>query len=290
MLWGGRREFECKIYLDPDLRLLNETNIAAHDTFSQTRFFSSIMVMKLGAEFGADFDAYRKLEDGSTKSEAGFVRFLEEDPTRGFTRAQVSRRFRSYLYNLVLQHDHNRAAQYVSNVNRSTDEKPLTIDLLSKSIFANFLYASPAEESMASEAYKREQEIEHVVELMNMLHDQALGSWNAKAGANDFNQRRLTRLFRSKSAMAWSELLRDAVCAKLDLIDQEDRARPLYRDLTPESMERIKRIVERLVGWKMWNSPANAEIDRILADNKTAVKEWLKANGLTTGYLLGAAA
>ena len=30
LLWNGRRIFECKIYLAPDLRLLNETNIAAH--------------------------------------------------------------------------------------------------------------------------------------------------------------------------------------------------------------------------------------------------------------------
>jgi len=55
LLWTGRREFECKIYLAPDIRLLNETNIAAHDKFSQTRFYASIMVLKLGTEFGLDF-------------------------------------------------------------------------------------------------------------------------------------------------------------------------------------------------------------------------------------------
>jgi hypothetical protein len=39
----------------------------------------------------------------------------------------------------------------------------------------------------------------------------------------------------------------------------------------------------------MWNAP-NSEIDRVLSDNKTSVKDWLKSNGLTTGYLMGAAA
>jgi len=38
----------------------------------------------------------------------------------------------------------------------------------------------------------------------------------------------------------------------------------------------------------MWDSSNNSEIDRILADNKSAVKEWLKSKGLTTGYLMGA--
>jgi hypothetical protein len=28
---------------------------------------------------------------------------------------------------------------------------------------------------------------------------------------------------------------------------------------------------------------------RVLADNKTEVKEWFKKQGLTTGYLMGAA-
>ena len=56
LLWTGRREFECKIYLDADVRRLNQTNICAHDKFSQTRFFSSIMVMNLGSEFGTDFE------------------------------------------------------------------------------------------------------------------------------------------------------------------------------------------------------------------------------------------
>src|SRR5947199_779004 len=31
LLWNGVRSFECKIYIEPDVRLLNQTNIAAHD-------------------------------------------------------------------------------------------------------------------------------------------------------------------------------------------------------------------------------------------------------------------
>ena len=35
-------------------------NISAHDTFGQTRFFASVMVLKLGGQFGKDFDDYKK--------------------------------------------------------------------------------------------------------------------------------------------------------------------------------------------------------------------------------------
>jgi len=288
LLWTGRREFECKIYLNPDVRLLNQTNISAHDKFSQTRFYSSIMVIKLGSEFGADFEAYKNLEDDSAKSESGFMKYLDRDPTRAMSKAERNKRFRSYLYNSVLEDPENRAAKFVSNANRGTDEKPLTIDMLSKSIFASFLYREPVDDNMATDAYKRDKEIANNVALMNMLYDLALGSWNPQAGPNDGNQRKLVRLFRSKSIMAWSELLRDAVRGKLELQDEEERARPFYRDLSPEDVDRIKRMVERLINWKLWSSPPNSEIDRKMADNASEVKEWFKRNGLTTGHLMGA--
>jgi hypothetical protein len=288
LLWNERREFECKIYVAPDLRLLNQTNISAHDKFSQTRFFSSIMVLKLGTEFGIDFEDYKNLEDETNKSEAGFLKFLEHRPQQALTKAELNKRFRSYLYNSILKDEGNQAAQLLSTGNRSSKDKPLTIDMLSKSLFANFLYAEPVDDNMATDAYKREKEIANNVALMNMLHDLALNSWNGDAGQNDGNQRRLERLFRSKSIMAWSELLKDAICGKLELIDSEDRRRPFYRELSSSELEKIKRVVERLVNWKQWNSPPETEIDRTLADNKSVVKDWFRSKGLTTGYLMGA--
>ncbi len=279
LLWTGRREFECKIYVDPDLRLLNQTNISAHDKFSQTRFYSSIMVMKLGTAFGEDFKSYKNLEDGSPKSESGFMKFLGRDQTQMMSRGDRNKRFKSYLYNSILENQGNKGAHFVSNSNRGTDEKPITIDMLSKSIFSCFLYSEPVDDNMASDSYKREKEIANIVSLMNMLHDLALASWNPKTGPNDGGQNRLERLFRSKSIMAWSEMLRDAVCGKLELQDAEDRAMPLYRDLSEKDLDRIKKVVERLVNWKLWSSPPNSEIDRVLSDNKSAVKDWLGRMG-----------
>lgn len=286
LLCTGRRQFECKVYLEPNLRLLNETNIAAHDNFSQTRFFASVMVARLGTEFGADFEKYKNLEDGSVKSESGFMKFLDR-VDGALTRADRNKRFRSYLYNSVLQSSDNKLANYVSKGNRSTDEKPLTIDVLSKSIFSCFLCTQPAEDNMATEAYKRDKEIEHVNVLMNMIHDLALGFWNPKAGKNDETQRRLMRLFGSKSMMAWSELLKDAICARLEIFTEEDRARPFYRDMTATEYEKVKTIVTRLMNFKIWKSPVDSEVDRVLSDNKSAVKEWFKKQGLDVGYLLG---
>ncbi len=246
------------------------------------------MVMKLGSQFGADFENYKNTENGEPKTEAGFMQFLSrQDATQ--TRGQINQRFRSYLYDSVLKDPDNQASKYVSESNRSTDEKPLTIDLLNKSIFSCFIYREPTEDNMATDAYLRDDELRNTVMLMNCLHDSALAQWDSKAGGNDANQIRLERLFRSKSMMAWSELLRDAICGKLDLQDAEDRATPFYRPLSEKQIEQVKSVINRLVGWKRWDSPPNDELDRVLSDNKSEVKDWFKAKGLTTGYLMGAA-
>ena len=246
------------------------------------------MVAKLGAEFGAAFENYKKLDDGAKKSEAGFLKFLEADAAQTLTRGERNERFRSYLYNAVLQSTENRLTAFISKGNRSSDEKPLTIDQIRKSIFSNFLYEYAVDEDMTTASYKRDQEIENVVSLMNLLHDQALQNWKPAAGRNDAEQSRLRRLFGSKPMMAWSELLRDAICAKLELTDTDDQARLFYRDISSEQLKRIRTMVDRLVGFKMWNSPPESEIDRVVSDKKSAIKDWLRSKGLTTGYLLGA--
>ena len=160
--------------------------------------------------------------------------------------------------------------------------------MLSKSLFACFLYRIPVEDDMTTDAYRRDDEITNNVALMNMIYDLALAGWNPGAGSNDGNQRRLDRLFRSKSILAWSELVRDAVCGKLDLLDSEDHERPFYRRLTPDHLTAVRKVIERLVNSKVWSAPAKDDIDRVLADNKSQVKDWLKSHGLNVGYLMGA--
>jgi hypothetical protein len=123
---------------------------------------------------------------------------------------------------------------------------------------------------------------------MNTLYDLALNEWNPKASHSNDKQRRLNRLFGSKSMMAWSELLHDAVCAKLDVHDSDEKVKIFYRTFTEHEPSRIKDVVARLVSWKRWSAPANDEIDQVLADSKSRVKAWFRDHGLTTGYLMGA--
>lgn len=277
-----------QIYIDLDLRLLNETNIAAHDNFAQTRFYSSIMVGKLGAEFSKDFDDFKNLDQPGSKSEIAFFSYLLSRPDAMLTKAELNRRFRSYLYSSVLSHPENKLDPFVSRSNLGTDQQPITIDMLEKSIFARFLHREPTADGMASDTYRCDDELRNVLELCNMIVEGGLHGWNPKAPADDQNRRRLQRLFGSKSMMAWSELLWDAVCARLELYDSDEKMRVFYRPLSAEELNHVRKTVTRLYEWQRWVAPREDQIDRVLSDKKSALKDWFRSNGLTSGYLMGA--
>jgi hypothetical protein len=155
LLWAGRKNFECKIYINPDLRILNEANISAHDEFAQTRFFSSIMVLKLGALFGKDFDEYKNDKEIVVKTEKGFLEYLISK-NDAVTRGKINQRFRDYLYSGILENDENRCKLLISTSNKGSGEKPLTIDMLSKSILKHFLCTIPLSDNILSDSYKRD--------------------------------------------------------------------------------------------------------------------------------------
>ena len=88
--------------------------------------------------------------------------------------------------------------------------------------------------------------------------------------------------------MSWTEILKDAISAKLEIFDVDEKALLFYRKLSDNDFSKIRDIVRRLINWSLWNLSQDSEIDRILADNKSEVKKYFKSKGLTAGYLLGA--
>jgi hypothetical protein len=123
---------------------------------------------------------------------------------------------------------------------------------------------------------------------MNQMFDQSLYLWKADTNKNDSTQNKLHRIYSSKSIMAWSELLKDAVCTKLDINDSDEKERVFYRDFMDLDFSKIGNILSRLFNWQMWSTPISSEIDTIIAGNKQIVKDWFKKKGLSVSYLMGA--
>ena len=218
------------------------------------------MVLKLGAQFGKDFEDYKNTENGQEKTEQGFIEYIStKDLVQ--TKAEIKNKFRSYLYNSILENDENKWKPLVSTGNRGSKEQPITLDMLTKSIFAHFLYTEPLQDNILSEKYKRDVESENIVRLMNLLFEKTLINWKPSASQNDTEQIKLSRMFSSKS---------------------------FYRQLEDSDFEKIDQIIIRLVNWQMWDSPKDSEIDKMISNNKSTLKQWLKDKGLSTGYLMGA--
>ena len=123
---------------------------------------------------------------------------------------------------------------------------------------------------------------------MNLIFDKTLINWNPSATQNDTEQQKLSRMFSSKSIMAWSELFKDAISAKLEIYDTDEKSKIFYRQLEDSDFEKIDKIIIRLINWQMWDSPKDSEIDKMISNNKSTLKQWLKDKGLSTGYLMGA--
>jgi hypothetical protein len=286
LLWTGRKHFECKIYIEPEIDRLNQANISAHDKFAQTRFFSSIMVLKLGAQFGKDFDDYKNIEQDEKKSEVGFLEYLGKKDL-AITRGEINEKFRSYLYKSILENDNNKWKPLVSISNRSSKEQPITLDMLTKSIFSNFLCTAPLEDNILTDSYKRDIESANIIELMNIMYDQSLSSWNFDASINDNLQNKLKRIYSSKSIMAWTELLKDAICLRIEILDSDEKEKVFYREIDVQKFVKIGEIFSRLYNWQMWSSPKDSEIDTVISSNRKTIKEWFRTKGLTVSYLLG---
>ena len=108
------------------------------------------------------------------RARLAFLNFKAKN-TRPSQELERNRRFRSYLYNSILEDEANKIKSLVSVSNRSSNEQPITIDMLSKSVFSCFLYSEPVSHDMLSDKYKREAELKkNVLALINQIHDLAL--------------------------------------------------------------------------------------------------------------------
>jgi hypothetical protein len=97
-IWAGRKEVECKVYVEPDTKVLKETNLAAHDKFRQMPFFTSVLISKWADIFKEEWEEYVQME--GEKSEDGFVDFLVR---KGKKKLDALNMIRSHIYDSILE-------------------------------------------------------------------------------------------------------------------------------------------------------------------------------------------
>jgi HNH endonuclease/ParB-like nuclease domain len=279
-VWAGRKAIDCKVYLDPDVRRLKETNLSAHDKLRQMPFYTSTLLEKYAVMASEDWEEF--LMTAGAKTEAAFVEFMRTKSN--LSRAEAVKRVRSMIYRDILEHPDNELRDYIAEENR-TRENPLTMSRLERTFFAEFIAPPPLNDEFESESYHRDEERDNFVRLVNLIVGQALAEkWAPER--KDAAHLRAARIFSAGALRAWVPFLRDALAPAFQIFEQEDRKRILYRNLGDDDFDNARRFIERLFSHKVWDDP-NPELNDLRYDNAERAKEMLRRWGLTPGWILG---
>lgn len=280
-IWAGRKDIDCKIYIDPDLKLTKDTNLTAHDKLRQMPFFSSVLINKWADLFKEEWQEY--VDSKGEKSEDGFASFLTE---RGKSRADALNMIRSNIYDSIIEDHANKMCEYVAERNR-TRKNPLTVSGLTITIFKNFITTPPLEMEFGTSDELREKERLNVIKLMNILTEETLADkWNP--AANDDKHHWSGRIYAAGSLKAWTGMLRDVVSQILGLYDKKDREMIFLRDISEDKWQLIRSRIRRLfVEHKVWSDPSPEVDNNLRVNNETHVRDFLVNRGLTVNWILG---
>lgn len=279
-VWAGRRAVDCKVYVEPDIRRLRETNLSAHDKLRQMPFYTSTLLEKYAAMASEDWQEF--LSSPGPKTEVAFVEFIRAKSN--LTRAEGVRRLRSMIVQDILEHPQNSLRDFIAEENRAR-KNPLVMNRMNKTFFLEFIANPPLNDEFETEGYHRDEEKENLVRLFNLVVRLALeGKWSPERG--DAAHAKADRLFSAGALRAWVPFLRDSIAPGLQLFDQEDRGRVFYRDLDEGDWGVIERLLSRLLSHKIWEDP-DPNLINLKYDDAERAKTMLREAGLTPNWVLG---
>jgi len=278
-IWAGRRILDCKVYVEPEVRRLKETNLSAHDKLRQMPFYTSTLLEKYASMAAEDWQAF--LETSGPKTELAFVDFMRARV--GLSRAEAIKRVRSLIYRDILENPENPVREYITEENRGR-QNPLTMSRIEKTFFNEFVAAPPLNDEFESEGYHRDEEERNMVRLFKLVVDNALtGAWAPER--NDDEHKKAARLFSAGALRAWVPMLRDALAPAMQVFDERERKRLFYRDLTDDQFVVVEKLLKRLFSHRVWVD-LDPTLNDLRYDNAERAREMLANASLTTNWIL----
>ncbi len=279
-LWAGRKEIECKIYIEPNIMVLKDTNLTAHDKLRQMPFYTSILINKWADIFKEEWDEYNESNDN--KSEKGFITFLTN---RGKTNAESRKMIESYIYDSIIEDPTNKINEYIAEKNRSKST-PLTTNALKVTFFKHFIAPPPLKINIDESDSLREYERINVVKLLNIFVEETLiNKWNPDQ--NDASHKKAIRFYKIGALKVIVSMFKDVVAQVLGIYDEAGREQLFLRNIEEDKWIVIKDRLNKLWSHEIWVNPSQ-EIDAGLnVNNETQVRDFLIKNRLTVNWILG---
>ncbi|MCA9054887.1 MAG: HNH endonuclease [Planctomycetaceae bacterium] len=279
-IWAGRKLLDCKVYINPDVRLLKDTNLVAHDKLRQMAFFTSTLIAKYSDIFKQEWEEY--VDRPGSKNEADFVTFLQ---ARGKTKAEAKKMVRMAIEQDVIDNPDNKLSEFIAERNR-TRKTPLSLSILEKTFFKEFIFAPPTAVEFESPEDFRDTEKKNLVQLLSLIAESLLiGRWNPDA--NNAAHQRAERIFAAGAMRAWVPMLRDAIAQVLRIYDEVERQKVLFRNISDSEWSLILDRLNRLFSHKVWEDPNPDVAAQLKVNAAETVRQFLAGQGLTVNWILG---
>jgi len=278
-VWADRKEIECKVYIEPNIKFLKETNLIAHDKLRQMPFFTSVLINKWASIFAEEWKEY--MASKGLKSESGFVSFLI---SKGKKKAEAVNMIESNIFDSIIEDKKNSIIRYVSEFSPII-KKPLTTNRLKSVIFKKFIAAAPLEIDIEESDRLREIERKNVIELLNMITEYTLkDKWDPDK--NDENHKISERIYLSGSFKAWTGILKDAIAAILELFDENERKEIFLREISEENWKNIENCISIMFERRVWQDDSDENYNMLRLSNDNQVRKYLSRRGISVNELL----
>ena len=287
-IWAGRKTVECKVYIRPTAKLIKETNLEAHQSYRQMSFYSIELMRKYADICGEDWEQYAALE--GRKSEKGFVDFLVGVKKMSYAKAKGE--VAQAIHWHILNEPANRLGDFISEKTRAR-RQPLTYYRIKTTIFKHLLSPIPSAVEFQSDEDFRDVEERNLIRLMSIIAEEGLiDRWNPERA--DAIHKRTERIFSAGAVRAWVRILRDVLNAYLQLYLRglEEIQRVLYRELTDEQFDWIRKFVRQIFNHPVWDAPDTSDQDiskSLTKDDDTTAMSLLTERGLKAEWILNSA-
>ncbi len=279
-IWAGRRELDCKIYLEPDIKSLKETNLIAHDKLRQMPFFTSILINKWASIFEEEWKEY--MEQRGFKSEEGLVSFLVK---KGRKRAQALNMIESNIYDSIIEDKKNLMISYIADYNKNL-KSPLTINRLKQAVFKKFIAPPPLDINIEDSDRLRETERRNIIKFLNLIARYSLDDiWNPEN--KDDDHKVSERIYLSGAFRAWAGILKDAISAILEIFDENEKKEIFLREISKENWEIIENSINFLFNRRVWQDDSEENYNTLRLTNDSQVRKYLSRRGISVNEVLG---
>jgi ABC-type cobalt transport system substrate-binding protein len=291
---NNQSEVDIKVYVSPPeaeaskqlFDSLMITNLDAHSKLKQIPFYTSTMLARLSVIHREYLDEFIVQRDPETHTEMNFISFLTAN--KALSQQEAKEILRGAIRNSALG-----ASTLQAHIAKASKDAsfPITVDLLSKTIFRSTLFLEPSSARFNSEQDHRSAETENFGVVADLLvQETGLRNWvaNTKGKSLTNEQLKARRIWHKGSVLTWSPYLKSILIFALHIITTAERDAMLYRPaITDKEKEIIRVCLKRLFSHPMWDDP-EGEIDSLLV---SAQKQdvLFDRKGLTEKYVVSGA-